>query len=584
MTTAVESALSSIAMSTPRFRLPARARRNEPPRKFEREYRKNLRSFVTIARRLLDELLMPRLKELEASAGQVQDHADAFDDDVSNILQVARGSFEELTGRERVNSPEEMAAKVTAQQKSATIKQFKGLLGVDIFVDDAGVANIVRPFITENVKLIKSVSDRYFDEVETLVLRNFSAGQRAEVVRDEIIKRTGVAQSRAKLIARDQIGKLWGNLNKHRQESLGVKQYKWRTSQDERVRTTHQLREGKIFSWNNPPPDGHPGQPIQCRCWAEPHLEDIWKGIEKETDKALGRKPKPEAKPSTAIVVALPELTHLSSKDRTKYRGNKAAPQGSFNADLMLATVHSGPRSKRAGGPKARTTFSPEKQREIRQQLNALTQAEGMVSHDVLNGTFKNDEFKVSKGVRNVGYHDALSGKIAASQDSMDKLTSMLTNIDDIEKHLDDIDGLVTLVHEATHSCSPIEHYVYNTIAGLPFEEATTELAARLISKRAVKKLTGKTINVLSGIKSISAGNQYIGPMTKAVSKSLNMPLDKATEAIAQASIDIRKLDSKFDNINEYTMQFAKLLPGVKTEQQAQQLALEIRKAFGAKR
>ncbi len=72
--------------------------------------------------------------------------------------------------------------------------------------------------------------------------------------------------------------------------------------------------------------------------------------------------------------------------------------------------------------------------------------------------------------------------------------------------------------------------------------------------------------------------------MTKAVSKSLNMPLDKATEAIAQASIDIRKLDSKFDNINEYTMQFAKLLPGVKTEQQAQQLALEIRKAFGAKR
>ena len=32
----------------------------------------------------------------------------------------------------------------------------------------------------------------------------------------------------------------------------------------------HWDREGKVYEWNNPPPDGNPGMPINCRCYAEP--------------------------------------------------------------------------------------------------------------------------------------------------------------------------------------------------------------------------------------------------------------------------------------------------------------------------
>lgn len=49
------------------------------------------------------------------------------------------------------------------------------------------------------------------------------------------------------------------------------KKYKWRTQKDPKVREEHKKREGDIFSWDDPPYDGHPGEAFGCRCWAEAH-------------------------------------------------------------------------------------------------------------------------------------------------------------------------------------------------------------------------------------------------------------------------------------------------------------------------
>lgn len=45
--------------------------------------------------------------------------------------------------------------------------------------------------------------------------------------------------------------------------------YIWRTRHDRRVRPEHAAREGHVFSWDNPPWDGHPGTQNGCRCSAE---------------------------------------------------------------------------------------------------------------------------------------------------------------------------------------------------------------------------------------------------------------------------------------------------------------------------
>ncbi|MES2905860.1 MAG: phage minor head protein [Pseudomonadota bacterium] len=49
--------------------------------------------------------------------------------------------------------------------------------------------------------------------------------------------------------------------------------YIWHTAGDEKVRASHAENEGKIFSWDEPPEVGHPGEGYNCRCTAEPYIE-----------------------------------------------------------------------------------------------------------------------------------------------------------------------------------------------------------------------------------------------------------------------------------------------------------------------
>ena len=60
--------------------------------------------------------------------------------------------------------------------------------------------------------------------------------------------------------------------SKKQQSKTG--RYIWRTQGDKDVRSTHANREGQIFSWDNPPPGGHPGEDYGCRCTAETIKED----------------------------------------------------------------------------------------------------------------------------------------------------------------------------------------------------------------------------------------------------------------------------------------------------------------------
>lgn len=55
-------------------------------------------------------------------------------------------------------------------------------------------------------------------------------------------------------------------------ETGATGQYVWRTQHDERVRTSHRVNDGRIFSWSDPPPSGHPGEDYICRCEAVPYI------------------------------------------------------------------------------------------------------------------------------------------------------------------------------------------------------------------------------------------------------------------------------------------------------------------------
>lgn len=160
-----------------------------------------------------------------------------------------------------------------------------GGVGVSM-TQEAQLENLRRLWVQENLDLIKSIDAETLRKIrETMADMILGTVDRAELTRtlqqglipvifrkplDEIERRE---KNRAALIGRDQVGKLNGRLTQYYQEQAGIEEYKWVTAGDERVRPTHRRLNGETFKWKEPPPEGHPGQPIQCRCIADPIID-----------------------------------------------------------------------------------------------------------------------------------------------------------------------------------------------------------------------------------------------------------------------------------------------------------------------
>ena len=56
-------------------------------------------------------------------------------------------------------------------------------------------------------------------------------------------------------------------------QALQIEMYTWRSRDDSRVRASHSEYDDRIFSWSDPPEGGHPGQGWNCRCTAEPIID-----------------------------------------------------------------------------------------------------------------------------------------------------------------------------------------------------------------------------------------------------------------------------------------------------------------------
>lgn len=91
--------------------------------------------------------------------------------------------------------------------------------------------------------------------------------------------RFGIFGKRAKLIARDQVSKLNGQVDMDRQIALGITHFRWVSKRDRRVRPLHVRRHNKVYAWANPPlTHGHPSIPGSdplCRCEADPVVADL---------------------------------------------------------------------------------------------------------------------------------------------------------------------------------------------------------------------------------------------------------------------------------------------------------------------
>lgn len=185
---------------------------------------------------------------------------------------------------------------VAGVNKETRIRMQAGLreaMGVDMafLLDNSAVQDMLTAGSLEAASLIRTIPEEYLGKVAKAVFDNFTGRPLPTgSLTNEILALGARTKRRAELIARDQTSKLTGKLNQVRQQSIGVTEYVWRTSQDQRVAGNpsgkypdadknstfhgdHYHRNGKRFKWSEPPPDGHPGEPGFCRCHAQPVID-----------------------------------------------------------------------------------------------------------------------------------------------------------------------------------------------------------------------------------------------------------------------------------------------------------------------
>lgn len=229
----------------------------------------------------------------------------AYDDYLQRTIEetAAKGDAMKGPGGKPTGKPKQDVAKLEAKMRSQIAGKVKPIFNVmanevmrasnainrTIFLvkpADTGIDKILADLQDVNVKLVEDANRSYSKQVRDIFTDPDNFGASPDTLKRKLLDRGGVSESRAELIARDQTLKTNAAINGARQTAAGVSRYIWSTSLDERVRgnpdgawpdadPSHYELEGKIFSWDDPPEPGHPGEDYQCRCIALPYIESL---------------------------------------------------------------------------------------------------------------------------------------------------------------------------------------------------------------------------------------------------------------------------------------------------------------------
>lgn len=211
------------------------------------------------------------LRDLQIIIHNFKKQQDGPRDFWNSIARLLKGPIDRET--EILASAAQVAAMSMDASNRAQVVGQLNFLGADIRTlsdPDEKLDRMTRKFVKDTLRFVRKARRNAVREMTDIAYQHFREGGDAGTLEQKLVERLGVSQSRAELIARDQTGKYFGALTEARHRAAGATSYIWRTAGDSRVRSEHAARDGKQYSYDNPPPDGHPGTAIRCRCGQSP--------------------------------------------------------------------------------------------------------------------------------------------------------------------------------------------------------------------------------------------------------------------------------------------------------------------------
>ena len=150
----------------------------------------------------------------------------------------------------------------------------------------SGIYSAIAEQAMNNASLIKSVPyDMAADFVGYIQNETLKGLRSLDIAHDLHGRFKEYSKSRINLIARTETSKTQSVLTQARAEKLGLNWYIWRTSKDSRVRKSHDVMDGVLVKWSDPPnPEKlagaasksgnyHAGMIYNCRCYSEPVID-----------------------------------------------------------------------------------------------------------------------------------------------------------------------------------------------------------------------------------------------------------------------------------------------------------------------
>lgn len=237
--------------------------------------------------------------------------------------------FQNIENKKKAGFEQEIFQKLAIKPNARLMSSIEQALKTRIQMQIAGIAeSFSKVSKLENRTLSDNLVSKQREEINAVtnrVLQGVKAGERWESISmailgrkdpktsSQVVKaaaREGNQQAkkmlnRARFIARNAVSTAQGEYDKQLQTASGIALYRWQTSEDERVRPTHERLDGKVFAWEpgtkapkditidgkiykrgdiiptakDPNYNGGaptiPGQPFNCRCVALSVIEGI---------------------------------------------------------------------------------------------------------------------------------------------------------------------------------------------------------------------------------------------------------------------------------------------------------------------
>lgn len=275
----------------------------------EKKYSRQLQGFFKPLTDYVSKFINENMTEL-LRGDSAEIHLDAIPGDtfrnmiynLENWLSVYMPDISELPEDRNINVILAALGKTADEAMEFGNKEFAKMLdkGIHVNLPTSSIwwNDMKSSWAEDNYTLITSNAKNYVSKINTLTEQAIVNGMSPKKLKDEIYKATeGLTQKHCKLIARDQMGKLNGQITQAQMQEIGLDLYVWSTAFDDRVRDSHTAMEGLLCRWDDASlvsydggktwvdrPSGavqlHPGQDIQCRCVGLAYYPELTAEIE----------------------------------------------------------------------------------------------------------------------------------------------------------------------------------------------------------------------------------------------------------------------------------------------------------------